>query len=135
MPDGPKDKDGYSVSGSWGIRYRAHRVAYCKHNKVSIYAIADKVVRHTCDNRACVNPEHLVLGTPADNIRDQIERGRFRKTGRGETAPHVKLTEDQVREIRALRQSGVSVIALAKQFNLSRGYVYTILDKTTWSHI
>ena len=53
---------------------RAHRVAWEAHNAEPIPE--GMIVRHTCDNPACINPEHLVLGTPKDNTHDMLERGR-----------------------------------------------------------
>lgn len=68
-----------------------HRVAY----KLAKGEIPDGlVVRHSCDNPPCVNPDHLLVGTFADNSGDMVDRGRSTK-GRG-----IKLTDDDVREIR-----------------------------------
>ncbi|NIC05759.1 HNH endonuclease [Billgrantia bachuensis] len=56
----------------------AHRVAYCKANGLQLASIDGLVVRHKCDNKSCVNPAHLEVGDHSDNIRDAIERGRYR---------------------------------------------------------
>lgn len=71
---GYKDKDGYGIFGRTGER-KAHRIAYREANKDTF----DKslCVLHTCDVRACINPDHLYQGTPADNARDAKERGRL----------------------------------------------------------
>lgn len=72
---------GWGYSGSQvtigrGKRYtiRAHRVAFEQAWGISLRA--DQVVRHTCDRPSCINPLHLMIGTPADNNRDTRERGR-----------------------------------------------------------
>lgn len=76
-----------------------HRVVYIEHNKVTMSSIAGLSVRHTCDNPRCINPEHLVLGTHADNMRDRTERGRNPDVS-GELNPKALLTWDAVRDIR-----------------------------------
>lgn len=70
------DRHGYGkrlVVGRW---VGAHRYAYAISRGLPLSALAGKVVMHTCDNPRCVNPEHLVLGTQADNMADMIRKGR-----------------------------------------------------------
>lgn len=75
-------------------------------------------VCHTCDNRICCRPDHLYAGTPADNARDRIRRGRDNPT-RGLARYNAKLTADQVREIRRLHATGAwSYPKLAERFGL-----------------
>jgi len=86
-----------------GLAYRsfrrelAHRFSY-RHHKGEIPK--GMLVRHTCDNPVCVNPDHLLLGTPADNMKDKVERGRAVGAKRGVANHRAKLTEEQVSEIR-----------------------------------
>lgn len=76
-----------SVSGQTGYggasvnrrNVGAHRVAWMLENKRTVPP--GLVVRHRCDNRLCVNPRHLQLGTKADNTQDAVERGRIAGVG------------------------------------------------------
>lgn len=88
-----------------GRRYRANRLAL--EEKLGRPIRPGYVARHTCDNPVCGNPAHLLEGTPADNSRDMVERGRSQ---RGECNPHSKLTDEQRRAIRADERS-LKVIA------------------------
>lgn len=81
---------GYANRYHGGRAERLHRLVYVQTRGLPIEAIVGASVRHTCDNTRCINPEHLVLGTHADNMGDKVERGR---SGR-------KLTMEQAREIR-----------------------------------
>ncbi len=98
-------------------------------------------VLHTCDNRICARPDHLFLGTYADNMRDASQKGRL---PRGILNNKHKVTEDQVRELRSLyipgakNQStllGPSQGELAIKFGLSQSTVSAILLRKTWRHL
>ena len=105
---------------------RAHRVAYT----LTKGEIPDGlVVRHTCDNPACCNPDHLILGTQADNVADRQERNRQVK---GEQNGRCKLTAKQVMEI---YNSPLSQYELAKLYNITQTNVSYIKLKKTWKHI
>jgi hypothetical protein len=76
-----------------------------------------QVVRHKCDNRTCINPEHLVDGTPYDNIHDAISRGRNQH---GHKHWRAKLSTEQVSEVRALLTTGLSQAAVGLKFGVSQ---------------
>jgi HNH endonuclease len=71
------DRDGY---GRHDIKLEGTRISAAAHRAAAALHLPDfaphLVVRHTCDNRRCCNPAHLIMGTQADNIRDREERGR-----------------------------------------------------------
>lgn len=72
-------------------------------------------VLHHCDNPCCINPEHLYTGTHADNTRDMVVRGRAPGNSMpGVRNPATKLTEAQVSQIRAMRESGTSYRQIAR---------------------
>ena len=128
---------GYGWVWARGKMQHAHRMAFEDRNGVG--SAEGLVVRHTCDVRACVNPAHLLSGTPADNSRDMVERGRHRAIAlRGETNPSAKLTADDAIAIRAAyvpRKPGFSQYALARQYGVSQCAIGRILNKKNWTHV
>ena len=75
---------------------------------------------HTCDNPPCVNPKHLFVGSPRGNMLDKVAKGRHTH---GENHPHSKLSDLEISEIRRLVSENGIIVDIAKQFNVSRGYV------------
>lgn len=107
-------------------RYRgAHRISYQMANG----DIPDgMLVCHKCDNPLCVNPEHLFLGTPGDNVRDMISKKR-NVTTPGEKNAMAKLNWSRVREIRA---KGGNHLALSKEYGVSRRTISDVLANRKW---
>ena len=94
-------------------------------------------VCHHCDVRLCVNPDHLFLGTASDNMRDASRKNRvvlptMEQRLRGEKQPMSKLTNDQVRRIRA---SEVSSAALAKEFGVDPSAISRIRSRQTYASV
>jgi len=88
-------------------------------------------VCHTCDNKLCVNPAHLFLGTNEDNMKDKVKKGIQM---RGSKVPQSKLSEEDVIEIREIKQSiGLSQQCLAKMFGVSNGTISMIINNKRWT--
>lgn len=91
--------------------------------------------RHGCDNRPCINPDHLEEGTRADNMRDCVERGRnigFTAEHRGEAHNHAKLKDADVLAIRA---GGETNKKIAERYGISPTQVSRIRNRQSWSHL
>ena len=85
-----------------------------------------EVIRHTCDNTMCINPDHLIPGTMADNCRDRDERGRNAR----------KLSDAQVLEIRARYASGDGTHrALGLEYGVTRSAIGSIIRRKTWNRL
>jgi len=116
--------------GQFSIRARsmsAHRASY----EISKGEIPEGlVIRHACDHKACVNPSHLLTGTPKDNVRDAVERGLH---PRGETQGRAKLTLKQVVEIRNVSRAGSeSQRSMARRFGVSKAAVQRVAAGRNW---
>lgn len=96
------------------------------------------LVCHTCDNRCCVNPDHLFLGTPKQNMEDAVRKGRTSRVPRtwGEKQHLSKLKEADVISIRSeyTGERG-QISALSRKYNVSRTAVREAAKGQTWGHI
>jgi len=109
--------------------HRAHCVAY----ELFVGPIPDGlIVRHTCDLPRCCQPLHLQIGTPADNSRDKVERGR---QSRGDNHPRSIFAPEQVLSIRAQHAEGFNSRVIADQYGCSYGAIHSIVTRRTWKHI
>ena len=111
-------------------RVYAHRYVY----EMLVGPILDGMFcMHKCDNPSCVNPKHLTVGTCSDNLRDMVMKGR---SSRGEKRWCAKLTEDDVRAIRARYATGkVSTYRLADEYGASQSAIQLVVHHKTWKHV
>lgn len=89
-------------------------------------------VLHRCDNMRCVNPEHLFLGSHADNVIDKIRKGR---QPRGESCHNARLSEEDVLEIRRMHDAGIRNKRIACRFDISLTHVGHIVRGRLWKHV
>lgn len=124
---------GYGVFSIGGIHILSHRIAWILENGL----ISNELeVCHKCDNPPCCNLDHLFLGTHADNAADMAMKGRGGSFPRpGEMNNLAKLTEDNVREIRSLANTGMTHKGIAHRFGVTRQNIGFIVNEKTWTHI
>jgi len=124
--------DGYGRVQINDWNYYAHRVIFNLANPGMIELKAPKsydetgFLLHSCDNPSCCNPKHMRVGAHAENMADKVARNR-QKTYPTDTGPRCKLTMEQAREARKLKQSGKSTRELANQFGISLPSMKTLL--------
>lgn len=126
-PDGRANV--FSYLGKYMAAYRA---SYLMHRGDIAPGLQ---VCHECDNARCVNPDHLWLGTQTENLNDCVAKGR-NAVFLGEAHGQAKLTEDDVRTIRAdYAAGGVTLKALAARYGMSVPGIHHIILGRTWTHV
>ena len=124
-------KNGYGQFSINNKKQLAHRVSYILHyGEIPI----GMLVCHSCDNRKCVNPEHLFLGTNEDNMKDMINKKRA-KYASGEKAGSSKLTNEDVKDIRLAYDNNETTRQIAKKYNMNHSTIWNIVSGKTWKHI
>lgn len=122
----PATTTGYSQLSINGVTHLLHRLVFeLYHGPLQ----DGECVLHTCDNRPCCNPDHLVAGTKGDNNKDRAEKGR---SCSGENCHLSKLTADVV--IQIFNEPG-SYRGLARKYGLNKGTIKQIKTKQTWRHL
>lgn len=122
---------GYGTTTVNGKTVRWHRLVYCESAGCTLDDIKGLVVRHTCDNARCLNPNHLELGTHQDNMDDKTKRDRNARGSKLST----KLTEEDVVYIRKHYKSRCAVHGvkpMMRKFNIAQRTLYYILDGSHW---
>ena len=109
----------------------AHRASYAAF-KQSIPA--GQSVLHKCDTPACVNPDHLFLGTQLDNMRDKMAKGRA-VFARGDQSGTARLSEVDIPGIRQDVRGGASHARVAARLGVSRKTISAVVHGRTWSHV
>lgn len=128
---GTINNDGYGVVYWHNYPYRAHRISYWLYNGE---IPEGKVVCHRCNNKLCVNPDHLYAATPKKNTQDAVRDGLMvGKTG--ENSASAKLTRDQAVEVVKRRKQGERKIDIAKDYGISHWTFGDILKGTSWPDI
>lgn len=118
---GAKSPLGYGRFRCMGHTVQAHRMVY----EFVRGEIGGLHVCHTCDNPACVNPEHLFLGTDADNHDDKARKLRAGRV----------LSPEQVRSIKAqLSVEHPPLHIIAERYNVSRKAIQRIKNGTSWGY-
>lgn len=134
-----KNKDGYGKVKYAQRDLSAHRAAWLAFRGPIAPGM---LVCHKCDNPSCVNPDHLFLGSPQDNMDDKMAKGRWRggpqfweKGKCGAVHHNAKLDERKVVQVLAMFREGRAAVDIAKQFGVSDTVVIRIRENKAWKHV
>jgi len=136
--------EGYGSLRFNGTGWKAHRLCYLAYRGQIPHGLC---VCHTCDNRVCINPDHLWIGTNQENAQDMGRKGRtglqrhpeqaklIRMKQIGEQHPQAKLTNEAVRAIRKQVLAGKRTHEIANQYGVSQDTISRVGKKESWSHV
>ena len=110
---GSTDTIGYGLISLTGKLYGVHRVSFFVHN-----GFWPNVCRHSCDNKKCFNPDHLVDGDRIDNVQDAMDRGRIR----------TKYSSTDIERMVRLRHSGLTYREISNEMGMSQAQISRILN-------
>lgn len=128
---GTKNNKGYGKLWVDGKKQYAHRTSYRLHKSAIPVGLN---ICHRCDNPACINPDHLFVGTQAENLADRNAKGRQRIGERkGTNNGNAKLTERDVISIRA--STGMKLRELAAKYGVTPTQISFIRRGKTWGHL
>lgn len=119
-------KSGYGMFRYQGRLWRASRLAY---TLATGPIPTGKNVCHSCDNRLCVRPGHLFVGTPKENSEDAVQKGR---QSRGEARWNARMTAERAKDMRERYAAGATQVNLAEVFGIDQTTVCQILKGKTW---
>lgn len=122
---------GYGQFRIMGKLFKPHRLAY----EWYVGSIPRGIlVLHKCDNRRCVNPNHLFLGTYQTNMDDKHAKSRA-KYAVGETHPCARFTAEDILEMRRMGAAGISPLKISIKFAVHKNYVDSILSHRRWKNL
>jgi hypothetical protein len=124
-----KTSDGYGVINFNNKSLLAHRVA------IELFLGLNPermLVCHKCDNRSCVNPEHLFLGSQEDNMKDMKSKGRRKGVNCREMNGRAKLTMSAAQEIRRKREIGYTLKQLATEHSVASSTISRVIRQENW---
>ena len=125
----PNGYGSFNPKGS--ARIGTHRFAYMLAHGIDSIPDGQSVL-HRCDNPGCVRPDHLFLGSPADNMLDKVAKSR---QSRGERSRRTHLTAANVQEMRMRNANGESYAQLGRAFGITSVNVSMICRRKTWKHV
>lgn len=126
-----KDTDGYGAFDAYhdNVRHtRAHRFSYALHNGPIPKGL---VVMHLCDNRACVRPDHMKLGTAAENTSDMWAKGRYRIL-RGQATAQARLT---LKQAKAILHDPRPYSQLAAEYGVHIQTISSLKNRDSWPEL
>ncbi len=130
---GGKTPAGYGGVFVGHRNHGAHVVAYSLAHAIPLDLLRGRVIRHQCHNPICVNPEHLLVGTPKQNSEDMVRAGR---SPRGEKQHLSKLNAEVVASIRIEYSAGKAYMReLAERHGVTLNAIFQVIHRQTWRHV